>query len=275
MKRVYNLLTIIGFVVGASLCSVLPARAEGVESYDFFFGEWAESFWSYYGGCENDDNTRCIDADNGNTFFRVGEQGVYQGMAQQQGPKVNDTRGKFVLKYKYKVETEEPADSRDDYGFIEIRDTESGGAHYRKVFYPGDAVGGWTSIKVRLPVFLASKPLRLNVEMRNNVGEPTVLYMDSISVKRRFPPRINGTVYETASEKAFPMSGVKVHLKNWKKTKILMTTYTDANGYYEFYPVKKDRRYRVVAKSTPRRVARKIGKKIRFGQTRIKDIYFK
>ncbi|MFH1425851.1 MAG: hypothetical protein ABIG66_00245 [Candidatus Kerfeldbacteria bacterium] len=216
-------------------------------------GEYSTPNWIYFGGCEDNNNTACIN-DAGTwrgTFFNVGDYNVKQGVYQLAGPfdaQEYDPRGWLLVKYSYKFTTTESKDSSSiDKGVIKLKNATDDTIVHQKLLTPVNGSTTWTDVSVRLPGSLISKKLQFVVEAENDGENLTTMKVDKISVYHKLPPAIGGRVTYRDAGKCFPAEGALVALQNRTRTKTLKWTTTDADGYYHFYPVKRRRKFVVAS----------------------------
>ncbi len=251
---------ILALSLAGSLIAPITASAHYYSGKAFFEGEWRTDLYQYFGGCENDDKTECLDSENtswrDNTFFNIGELNVKQCVYQVAGPGVDD-HGKFVFKYSYRFFTEEAADSTADKGIIKIKDIANNQLYYYREIFPAAATDDWTSVRVVLPTEALTKQLQMVFEVVNDSARVSRMHIDAVSADYFSKPQITGTVEHEQAGQDEVVSGATVKLMNISKTRTYATTTTNENGNFTFFPVKRNTKYRVVIEVNGETVATK------------------
>lgn len=227
----------------------LPASAEYFDSYRFMFGEYATQNWVFFNGCTQDTCMDAIDREwKDDTYFMMGDYDVKQGVYQVAGPKTDYAgKGKLVFRYSYKFQTEESSDNTTDVGIIKIKDVDTEEVLYYKTLHAEDAKNKWTKVRKALPNDWVGRRLQLVFEVENDTERLSTLSINNVSFYHSSYPQINGTIYKKVAGKKFHADNVKVKLKSKKGTKTYKKTRTDENGTYTFFPVKKGKKYKIIA----------------------------
>lgn len=261
MHKSHKLLYAVLFSVGIVLAS--PTFASYFSSYEFFIGEWAPGYWEYFGGCEDNDNNpgtalNCINDDEGDTFFNIGDYNVKQGVYSVHGPAGHD-HGKFILQYQYRFISAEDKDNTTDIGYVKLKDVDTNHVYYLKTLTAANETEDWKKMRIVLDPKLSQKKLQLVLEVVNDDQRLSTMGINNIQLTHGSQPTIHGTVYETISGKQFVAANVVVQLKDSTGETTLKETQTDENGQYTFFPVKAKRGYTVVTGSDQQSIEKVYG----------------
>ena len=250
-----NQFKICGLVLLFCAFLALPTYAEFTANERFFPGEWEEINWAYFGGCSMDS---CFDTEAIDTYFVIGDYGVKQGVYSVRGPANEDGKGRINLQFEYKFLTENTSSDNNDLAVIKVKDVATDENYYYQTFTPTDGNSEeWIEVKVNLSDYI-DKQLQLVFETTNDDADLSTLSINSINSNYASSPRITGTAYQTVAGKKFTASGVVIKLQNRKQTIIYQETTTDSNGEFAFFPVKRHRKFKVVAEIGDYQIVRKI-----------------
>ncbi len=247
-----------------------PVNADYFSGYNFIPGEWVTSSWIFFNGCTVE---TCMDAIENktwkdDTYFNLGDYNVKQGVYALGGPGQNEPKSKIILRYSYRLVTEEDENNTTDYGIVKLKNVDTEEVYYYREIYPDETEETWTDVRKIFPSEIADERLQLVFEVVNDGERLTTFKVNSVSLYHKAKPKISGTVYETVSEKEFTVDGAQVLLKRKNGKKILQRTTTDADGNYSFYPVKPKKKYKVIAKYDRKRAKTNVKRKLRMGQHR-------
>ena len=259
-------------IVSATLFLILAVPAQASSSFGtarFFNGAWDTESWIFFGGCSLED---CANESGLSYIYEIGEFGVKQGVYNVHGPSIDPTRGRFVFKYNYKFTTEENAASAADKAIIKVKNVATDEVLYLKEVYPSTATD-WQSVRFRLPNTHVQEELQWVFEVENDDTKVSKLFVSNIVAVHKDNPILTGKIYRWDDGVKIGIEGAKIKLKNKKKTKILKRTVSDVDGNFEFFPVKPNRRYRVVVKYKKKRRSA-LYRKAKFGGGSDKQIEF-
>ncbi|MBU0731803.1 hypothetical protein KKC88_02885 [Patescibacteria group bacterium] len=269
MKKLLVLVIVAGF-----FCTVIPASAIAVTSdyfgaATFFRGPWSPTEWEYFGGCSID---KCVEPYLRSNQFVIGEKGVKQGVYSVKGPSPDPARGKFVFKYSYFFHSKEKKSSTADKGIIKVKNVDTDKVLYYKEVFPKDK-GEWKDIRFVLSTSHVKDKLQWVFEVENDDAKVSTMDVSYVIAKHRDKPRITGKIYRWNNGVKEGIAGASVLLKPRYKNKALKTTKSDQDGNFDFFPVKKMRRYKIIAKYQGVRKKAFFGK-AKMGITRDKQIEF-
>ena len=202
----------------------------------------------------------------------MGEKGVKQGVYSVKGPSPDPARGKFVFKYSYIFYSKEKKSSTADKGIIKVKNVDTDKVLYKKEVYPSEK-GEWKDVRFVLSTKHVKDKLQWVFEVENNDTKLSTMEISGVVAKHRDKPRITGKIYRWDNGQKIGIEGAKVLLKKRYKNIILKNTESDEDGNFDFFPVKKMRRYKVVAKYQGARKKAFLGK-AKMGITRDKQIEF-